>query len=129
MLIALRDFSIGPHAIVRGESITADQQALLPVGRLESLKAQRYAEEISDEQRVAQAVAGVFERVAVIEARVTALEGAATANALVITSGTNAPSATVGNFSTGVRKRATPVVTKSGNIDGRTRAARNRKAS
>lgn len=127
MLIALRDFSIGPHAIVRGESITADQQALLPVGRLESLKAQRYAEEISDEQRVAQAVAGVFDRLAVLEGRVVALEGAA--GNMVITSGTAGVMATVGNFTTGVQKRATPVVTKSGKLDGRTRAARERKAS
>jgi uncharacterized small protein (DUF1192 family) len=74
MLIALRDMSIGDDIVQRGDVVTAAQQDTLPAGRVESLKRNRWVEEISDEQRVAQAVAGMFERISVLEERIAVLE-------------------------------------------------------
>lgn len=79
MLVALRDMSIRDNAVKRGDRLTAAQQAKLPPGRAESLKHNRWVEEITDEQRVARAVGDAFDRLAALEARVAEIEAAVTA--------------------------------------------------
>lgn len=75
MLIALRDMSVGEHVVRKGDHLSAEVQSALPPGRVEALKAQRFVEEITDEQRVARAVSDVFDRIDRLEARVLELEG------------------------------------------------------
>lgn len=74
MLIAIKPMSIGPHKVERGDQITAELQSALPPGRVEALKAQRFVEEISDEQRIARAVGDVLARISKLEERIDGLE-------------------------------------------------------
>lgn len=143
MLIALRDMSLGDHVLERGEAITAEMQAMLPAGRVESLKAQRWVEEISDEQRVARAVADVLARFGALEERVARLEGGGGLAAVTSTPGPSGSGGAGGTYVSGTAGAAgvntvtftgtptpEPKLTKSGKIDGRTKAAKQlRKAS
>lgn len=67
MLVATKPLSIKEHSFKEGESIPRAVQALLPPGRVESLKTNRFVEEITDEAIVAR-------RVEELEARLEALE-------------------------------------------------------
>lgn len=82
MLIALREMSIGDDVVCKGDVITPELQKVLPPGRIESLKNQRWVEEITDEQKVARAVddivGTVLGRLKTLEDRVASLEALVT---------------------------------------------------
>lgn len=50
MLKALRDFSLGEEIITRDAVISSEAISKLPRGRIDVLKAQRFVEEVTDEQ-------------------------------------------------------------------------------
>lgn len=50
MLVALRHFSLGDMTLSPGDEIPLGEQQALPIGRIETLKSQRFVEEQTDEQ-------------------------------------------------------------------------------
>lgn len=69
MLAALRDFSLGDQILTRGDPISPELQATLPLGRIETLKAQRYVQEITAESVLSRALDDLEQRVAALEKR------------------------------------------------------------
>ena len=67
MLTAQRKFSLGSEALNRGDAISAELQASLPPGRLETLKAQRYIEEVTSETVLSRAVDDLERRIERLE--------------------------------------------------------------
>ncbi len=67
-LVALKDMSLGDALVERGQEISRELQQGLPPGRVESLKAQRFVEELPEDSANARAIRK-------LEARVAKLEG------------------------------------------------------
>lgn len=67
MLVALRNMSLGDEVFQRGDAIPRELQEHLPPGRVETLKAQRYLEELTDEHELGRALDALTKRVEAME--------------------------------------------------------------